>query len=160
MIANTKESLASNSEANQVSIHLNQLVADSYGLMAELHLAHWNIEGSDFFQLHEAFQQQYEELFTAIDDIAERVRALDHYAVGGLKSLASMSNIEESPSATSCKAKAYVNTLLSGHETVIVGAIKAREVAAKCGDAESEDLLISRIQVHQKAAWFLRSYLR
>jgi starvation-inducible DNA-binding protein len=52
------------------------------------HLAHWNVEGPGFFALHTAFQTQYEELFTAIDVIAERIRALDAYAIGGLSTLA------------------------------------------------------------------------
>ena len=62
---------------------LNLVLADSYALMALTHLAHWNVEGEDFFPLHKAFQEQYEDLFEAVDDIAERVRALDAYALAG-----------------------------------------------------------------------------
>jgi hypothetical protein len=72
----------------RVTKDLNQVLADSYALMALTHLAHWNVEGPGFFSLHTAFQTQYEELFTAIDEIAERVRALGDYATGGLESLA------------------------------------------------------------------------
>ena len=63
---------------------LNQVLADSYALMSLTHLAHWNVEGPGFFALHTAFQTQYEELFVAIDEIAERIRALGTYAIGGL----------------------------------------------------------------------------
>ena len=64
---------------------LNQVLADSYALLSLTHLAHWNVEGPGFFALHTAFQTQYEELFMAIDEIAERIRALDAYAIGGLE---------------------------------------------------------------------------
>ena len=147
------------SAVGDIAAGLNQLVADSYGLMAQLHLAHWNVEGTDFFQLHETFQAQYEELFVAIDDIAERVRALDCYSAGGLKVLANMSQVEEGPSAKACPAKEFVSSVLVAHERVIEVAIDARKKAAEAGDAETEDLLIGRISTHQKAAWFLRSYL-
>ena len=67
---------------------LNLVLADSYALMSLTHLAHWNVEGPNFFDLHKAFQEQYEDLFEAVDEIAERVRALDAYAIGGLNKLA------------------------------------------------------------------------
>ena len=62
---------------SQLPAALNQVLADSYALLSLTHLAHWNVEGSAFFALHTAFQTQYEEIFTAIDEIAERIRALD-----------------------------------------------------------------------------------
>ena len=67
---------------------LNQVLADTYALMSLTHLAHWNVEGQGFFALHTAFQAQYEEMFAAVDEIAERIRALDAYAIGGLAALA------------------------------------------------------------------------
>lgn len=152
-----------NIESSQVSTiakHLNQTVADSYGLLGQLHLAHWNVEGSDFLTLHQMFQTMYEELFVAIDDIAERVRALGEYAEGGVKRLAEMSTVDEGPSASGAPAEEWVSSVLLAHEVVIETALKGRKVAAEAGDAETEDLLIARIQVHQKAVWFLRSYLK
>src|SRR5215212_8022262 len=74
---------------------LNLVLADSYALMALSHLAHWNVEGSDFFPLHKAFEEHYENLFAAVDEVAERVRALDAYAVGGLHTLAKVSQMDE-----------------------------------------------------------------
>jgi starvation-inducible DNA-binding protein len=143
-----------------IADHLNQVVADSYGLLGQLHLAHWNVEGTDFLTLHQMFQAEYEELFVAIDDIAERVRALGKYAEGGIKRLAEMSNVEEAPSAAAASAKDFVSSVLVAHETVIESLVKARNVAANADDRETEDLMIGRIQVHQKAVWFLNSYLK
>lgn len=137
---------------------LEILLADSYQLMAQTHLAHWNVEGSDFFQLHEIFQSQYEELFEAIDEIAERLRGLEAFAPGGLKRLAAMSNIEET--ADALPAKEFVASLLVAHETLIGNALQARKAAASAEDAETEDLIIGRIQTHQKTVWMLKSFLK
>ena len=73
---------------------LNLVLADSYALMAMTHLAHWNVEGPDFFELHKAFEHQYEDLFEAVDEIAERVRSLDAYAIGGLRKLAQTAGMD------------------------------------------------------------------
>jgi len=148
------------SAVDQIAAQLNQIVAESYGLLGQLHLAHWNVEGTDFLTLHQMFQAQYEELFIAIDDIAERVRALGKYSEGGLKKLAEMSTIAESPSASSASAKDFVSSVLLAHEVVIEAAVKGRKLAAAAGDAETEDLLIGRVSTHQKAVWFLNSYLK
>ncbi|MEO0413447.1 MAG: DNA starvation/stationary phase protection protein, partial [Verrucomicrobiota bacterium] len=113
-----------------------------------------------FFQLHEAFQAQYEEIFEAIDEIAERVRALDCYSAGGLKTLAAMRKVQEGPSAAACSAKDFVSSIVLAHEQVMEGLLEVRKVAGEAGDAETEDLLIGRIKSHQKAVWFLKSYLK
>ncbi len=143
----------------KIAQQLNQVVADSYGLLGQLHLAHWNVEGTDFLTLHQMFQTQYEELFVAIDDIAERVRAIGHYAEGGIKRLAEMSQVTEGPTASQASARDFVSSVLLAHETVAATALQARQTAAAAGDAETEDLLIGRISIHQKAIWFLNSYL-
>ncbi len=142
-----------------VSKHLNQLTADSYGLLGQLHLAHWNVEGTDFKTLHEMFQAMYEELFVAIDDIAEQVRQLGHYAEGGLQRLSEMSNVPEAPSAKAASAKDFVSAVLVASEVVMNTAIEARDACGDGIDPETEDLLIGRIRVHKKANWFLKSYL-
>jgi len=145
--------------AAPVTEGLKTLLADSYALMGQTHLAHWNVEGSDFFQLHTAFQGQYEELFTAIDEIAERLRALDSLAPGGLATLAKHSEIEEL-SVDSHPAKDYVAHLVEGHELVVSHAQALRHAAEEAGDLETQDLVIARIQVHQKTLWMLRSFLK
>lgn len=140
--------------------NLNQVLAESYGLLSQLHLAHWNVEGPHFLTLHEMFQTQYEEVFTAVDEIAERVRALGFYAEGGLKKLASMSTVAEGPSGAGASAQSWVSSAILAHEVVIAAALKTRKMAGEAGDAETEDLLIARISSHQKAVWFLNSFLK
>lgn len=137
---------------------LNLLLADSYALMANTHYAHWNVEGPGFFVLHQAFEHQYEDLFKAIDEIAERVRALDAYALGGLRNFAQESGLEEFHSPLA--AKDYVAALVVAHEKTIGDAVTLRDAAGSANDLETQDLAIGRIQWHQKAAWMLRSYLK
>ena len=84
---------ADTEKTNAIVSSLETVIADTYALMAQTHLAHWNVEGTDFFQLHVAFQAQYEELFTAVDDIAEHLRTKEAYAPGGLSMLAGMSSV-------------------------------------------------------------------
>lgn len=137
---------------------LNQVLADSYALLALTHLAHWNVEGPGFFALHTAFQTQYEELFTAVDEIAERIRARGAYAVGGLQTLAQAAQMEEF--APPLAQEEYVRRLATAHEKLIADAIRARDLAALAGDQESQDLMINRVTVHQKTLWMLRSFLK
>jgi len=137
---------------------LNLLLADSYSLMANTHYAHWNVEGPGFFSLHKAFQEQYEQLFEAIDEIAERVRALDAYALGGLRNFSNESGIEELN--TPVAAKDYVAALVIGHEKTLADAVAVRDTAGAANDLETQDLAIGRIQAHQKTVWMLKSFLK
>jgi len=149
---------ASASSSTELTGSLNQVLADSYALMSLTHLAHWNVEGPGFFALHTAFQSQYEELFTAIDEIAERIRALDAYAIGGLGMLAATARMTEF--ASPLAQEDYVRALIAGNEKLVADAARARDLAGAANDAESQDLMIGRITLHQKTIWMLKSYLK
>ena len=150
-----EQTLVSNKE---VVDGLRQVTADTYALMGQTHLCHWNVEGHGFFALHQAFEEQYTELFTAVDEIAERVRALGAYAPGGLGNLANMSGFSEIDEDAA--ADKMVKSLHDQHMTLMERAKKVRDAAADAEDKETEDLMIQRIQIHEKTAWMLRSYLR
>ena len=143
--------------ATALTNQLNQVLADSYALLSLTHLAHWNVEGPGFFALHTAFQTQYEELFMAIDEIAERIRALDAYAIGGLSTLARTAQMKEFTSPLA--QDDYVRALIAANEKLVGDAARARATAGKANDAESQDLMIGRITLHQKTIWMLKSYL-
>lgn len=136
---------------------LRQVVADSYALLGQTHLCHWNVRGSGFFALHAAFEQQYTELFTAIDEIAERVRALGALAPGGLGNLAKMAGFKELEE--DADAEAMVRHLAATNRKLVKDLAKARDLAGEADDPESEDLMIARIQVHEKTIWMLESFL-
>lgn len=142
----------------QLAASLNQVLADSYALMALTHLAHWNVEGQGFFALHTAFQTQYEELFVAADTIAERVRALDAYALGGLATMAKAAGLEEFAAPQS--QEDYVRALVAANQKVAADAAVARDVAEAAKDTETQDLMIERVALHQKTIWMLKSFLK
>lgn len=137
---------------------LNLVLADSYALMALTHLAHWNVEGADFFPLHKAFQEQYENLFEAIDEIAEQVRTLDAYAIGGLSTFVRVAQMEEFRSPI--PQKDYVAGLIVAHEKVVDDATRTRDAAGSVNDLQTQDLMIKRLQWHEKTLWMLKSYLK
>lgn len=136
---------------------LRVVAADTYALIGQTHLCHWNVRGPGFFSLHTAFEEQYSELFLAVDEIAERIRAKDALAPGGLKSLAEIAGIPEAAEDT--EAKDMVAHLLTANEKTLADLKTARDVAASANDKETEDLMIARIQVHEKTVWMLKSYL-
>jgi starvation-inducible DNA-binding protein len=137
---------------------LNQVLADSYALMSLTHLAHWNVEGPGFFALHTAFQTQYEELFVAIDEIAERIRALDAYAIGGLGALAAAAQMKEF--VAPLPQEEYVRALLAANEKLVRDAAYARDLAGESNDPETQDLMTVRVTLHQKTIWMLKSFLK
>mgnify|MGYP001628230787 FL=1 len=132
-------------------------MADSYALIGQTHICHWNVRGPGFFALHTAFEEQYTELFTAVDEIAERIRALGALAPGGLGNLAQMAGISEI--AEDASAEAMVQHLADVNQKLVDTLAKARDAAAAADDSQSEDLMIARIQVHEKTIWMLKSYL-
>ncbi|MEM8867221.1 MAG: Dps family protein [Verrucomicrobiota bacterium] len=136
---------------------LRKVVADSYALIGQTHICHWNVRGRSFFSLHTAFEMQYTELFTAVDVIAERIRALGALAPGGLANLADMAGISEIEEDAS--ASAMVEHLAMANAVLVKDLMKARDLAADTGDGETEDLMIARIQVHEKTIWMLKSFL-
>lgn len=136
---------------------LRQVVADSYAVLGQTHICHWNVKGPSFFSLHNAFEEQYTELFTAIDDIAERIRALGALAPGGLGNLAKMAGMKEI--AEDASAKDMVKHLSRANKALVADLVKARDAASKAGDDQTEDLMIARLQVHEKTIWMLDSYL-
>jgi starvation-inducible DNA-binding protein len=147
----------SKSSPKKIVHALRVVLADTYALMAQTHLCHWNVVGPSFFALHQAFELQYTELFTASDEIAERIRALGALAPGGLSSMAALAGIAELPE--DAKAEAMVAGLIKAHEKLVKDAAVARDLAGDAGDAETEDLMIARTQVHEKTLWMLKSFL-
>ena len=136
---------------------LRLVVADMYAIIGQTHICHWNVRGPSFFSLHTAFEGQYTELFTAVDEVAERIRAIGSLAPGGLANLAAMAGIAEI--AEDSTAEQMVKHLIEANEKLLTDLRSARDIASEADDSESEDLMIARTQVHEKTVWMLRSYL-
>jgi starvation-inducible DNA-binding protein len=158
MVTQNTMSTVNETQSIQIQEGLRLVIADSYALLGLTHLCHWNVEGPGFFALHQAFEEQYTELFQAVDDIAERIRAIGGYAPGGLSAFVKMANIKEVEE--NAPAAAMVKALAAAHQKVIKDAVSVRDAAGDAGDAETEDLMIARIQVHEKTVWMLESYLK
>lgn len=146
------------SNANtKIADALRIVVADSYALIGQTHLCHWNVRGPGFFALHQAFEVQYTELFTAVDEIAERIRALGALAPGGLRKLADLAQMEEL--TEDARAEVMVKHLADANRKLVKDLASARDLAAESNDSETEDLMIARIRVHEKTIWMLESFL-
>ena len=144
-------------QRREIAEGLGRVLADSYVLYGKTHGFHWNVTGPMFNTLHLMFMDQYTELWTALDVIAERIRALGHPAPFGGASFAALASIPEAQGVPA--ALAMVQELVLGHEAVARTARAVFVLADDCGDQPSADLLTQRLQIHEKTAWMLRSLL-
>ncbi|MCI5043336.1 MAG: DNA starvation/stationary phase protection protein [Aquisalinus sp.] len=137
---------------------LKKTLADTYAVYMKTHGYHWNVQGPEFRTLHLMFEEQYTEMWQALDELAERIRALGFFAPGSGREMAELTAIEETNDSVP-EARQMVANLLKDQETLIRRARDAMEIADDADDDASEDLLTQRIQLHEKTAWMLRSYL-
>ena len=137
---------------------LSHVLADTYMLYQKTHAYHWNVTGPMFSSLHALFMVQYTELHNAADLIAERIRALGHFAPGSYGKYAKLTAIkddgEDAPAATD-----MIKALVEGNETLARTCREAFKAADKAGDQPTMDLLTQRMEASEKAAWMLRSHL-
>lgn len=145
-------------QRKKIAEGLSRLLADSYTLYLMTHNFHWNVQGPMFNTLHNLFMEQYTELWTALDEIAERIRALDFPAPGTYASFAKLSSLKEVEGVPT--AEEMVAHLTKGHEAVARTARSLFAVVEAADDEPSADLLTQRLTVHEKTAWMLRSLLR
>ena len=139
---------------------LSRFLADSYTLYLKTHNFHWNVTGPMFNALHTMFETQYTEQWTALDEIAERIRALGFNAPGSYREFVGLTSIPEEPGLTdSADWREMVRQLVVGNEAVCRTARKVLDIADDADDAPTEDLLTQRLQTHEKYAWMLRSLL-
>ena len=153
----TKQITLSADERRSIAEGLSALLADTYTLYLKTHNFHWNVTGPLFTTLHQMFEQQYTELATAVDEIAERIRALGEKAPGTFKQFQKLSSVEQEENLPN--AVEMVASLVHAHEQVDQTAKRAHAIAQKAGDEVTVDLLVGRMNVHQKTAWMLRSML-
>ncbi len=140
-----------------IAAGLSRLLADSYTLYLKTHNYHWNVTGPQFNTLHLMFEGQYTELAAAVDEIAERIRALGIKAPGSYTEYAALTEIEEGKGSEN--ADEMIRQLAIGQETVVRTARKIFPAADSANDEPTADLLTQRMQIHEKNAWMLRSML-
>jgi starvation-inducible DNA-binding protein len=143
-----------------VSQALNTILADEFVLYTKTRGAHWNVEGPDFHSMHEYFESLYHELEEIIDEVAERMRVLGHYASATLHEYSGLTHLAETPPASN-KSKDYIKAMLNDHEAIIIHlreSIQYFDETLK--DAGTADFITSLMQKHETIAWMLRSHLK
>ncbi len=142
--------------ANQDIINgLTKVLADTFVLYFKTHAFHWNVEGPHFKQLHDLFGEQYTELWTVTDEIAERIRALDAYAPLNLAAITAQAGLQETGQMPD--AGEMIAQLANDNAEIVSTIYPVLHTAQEAGDEATTDLLIGRVEVHEKTAWMLRS---
>lgn len=152
----TRQMTANQGAANEhLATALTSVLADSFTLMVKTQGVHWNVVGPLFVSVHELTEQHYQNLFGAVDEIAERVRALHHPAPGSMSALLALSSIEEGSAANS--AEGMVSMLVRDHQAIVGRLREAIEIAENTEDDATADMLLERVQFHEKAIWMLEA---
>ena len=137
---------------------LARLLADTYTLYLTTHNFHWNVTGPMFNSLHAMFEVQYQALWLAADEVAERIRTLDVFAPGSYSQFGKLTSITEEPGVPEWRD--MVAQLVQGHEIAAATARDTIKAADAAGDEGTADMVTSRLMDHEKTAWMLRSLLR
>lgn len=139
----------------QLTKSLKTCLADSYVLYLKTQNYHWNVTGPNFKSLHSMFEEQYNDLFAAIDLIAERIRALGEKAPGTYTKYIELTNIKEGNEEL--EANSMVKDLAQDQDTIVKTLTNLLQESQKVGDEVSASIAADRIEVHQKNAWMLNS---
>lgn len=136
---------------------LSKLLADTYAVYLKTHGYHWNVRGPNFSQLHNLFMAQYTEMWAAIDEVAERIRALGELAPQGYGAFANLSSIKDGD--PSRNAEGMIQDLISSHEALIGTLYSVLKSAQDAGDEVTAGIVTDRLTAHEKHAWMLRASL-
>jgi starvation-inducible DNA-binding protein len=143
-----------------VAQSLNQLLADEHVLYIKTRNAHWNVEGPDFLNMHRFFEEQYKQLEELIDDIAERIRTIGHYAEAKLASFLKETHLSED-SREKNNSAGFIKSLLQDHESIIIHLRENIDTYTdEWGDAGSGDFITTLMEKHEKMACMLRAHLK
>ena len=135
-------------------------LADEFVLYTKTRKAHWNVEGADFYNKHLFFEAQYQQLDTIVDDLAERIRILGHYAPATLREYLSLTHLSESHLEGN-DSITYIKELLSDHDTIIIHLRENIEnFTVEFHDSGTSDYITGLLETQEKMAWMLRSHLK
>ena len=140
-----------------VSGGLAKVLADTFLLYVKTQNFHYNVTGPEFYSLHLLFEKHYEELADAVDEIAERIRALGFYVDASTEGYKKLSSIKETGKIL--PKFEMLKELIEGHELIMREGRNLASLAEKHGDQATVDLMARRLGFHEKAAWMLRSQL-
>jgi starvation-inducible DNA-binding protein len=138
---------------------LSRVLSDTFILYMKTYAVHWNYTGANFFSIHKMTEAQYAELAEAVDEIAERVRALGHETPISLDDILDDGDLNEIKSGK-ISSSAMLEDLAKSHDLLAKRAKEAADAADAADDDYSNDMMVGRIGAHQKAAWMLKSLLK
>ena len=145
---------------SKVAQALSGFLADEFLVYLKTRNAHWNIEGPDFHQMHKFFEEQYEQLDETMDQVAERIRMLGHYAPATMRSYLELTHLTEQSREKNDSA-GFIKELLGDHESII---IRLREninlFSSELNDLGTSDFITGLMETHEKMAWMLRAHLK
>jgi starvation-inducible DNA-binding protein len=144
-------------QRGELAAGLTKVLADTYAVYLKTHGYHWNVRGPNFSSLHALFMEQYSEMWAALDELAERIRALGEFAPQGYAAFANLTSIGDGDPTRD--SEAMVEELMRDHETLIATARAALKNAEQDVDPVTVDLLTARLTIHEKHAWMLRATL-
>lgn len=133
---------------------LNAVLGQTFSLYVQTHGYHWNVTGPNFRQLHAVFEAQYRDLWSALDEIAERIRVHDVLAPGTVADLMAQAAPEEAPAQS---ADDMIEKLIASHEILVNTLRDAIGTAAEAGDEVSAGLLTDRLEWHEKELWMMKA---
>ena len=143
----------------QVARSLNVLLADEHILYMKTRNAHWNVTGADFQVMHLFFEKQYQQLEKIIDEVAERIRMLDHYPEATFRHFLQLTHLSEARDGDNTSLS-FIKSLLGDHQAVIIHLRQIiNEYAEKWKDAGSSDFINALLEKHEKISWMLRAHL-
>src|SRR5258708_108872 len=146
------------SNLQSIALELNKVLADEFILHAKTRNYHWNVEGSNFMEMHKFYESQFEQLDEIIDNVAERIRQVGHYGEARLKDYLELSHLEEQEYSN--KQNEQLKNLLEDHESIIMNLRKLINLFTdKYKDAGTTDFVTGLMEQHEKMAWFIRSYV-
>ena len=146
--------------AAAVAADLSKILADEFVLCTKTRNAHWNVAGADFYAKHKFFEDHYEMLDEIIDDVAERIRCINHFAPATLKNYLQLTHLSES-SREKNDSHGYIKELLADHESITMNLrSKVNSFANDYHDLGSSDFITGLMEKHEKKAWMLRAHLK
>ena len=142
-----------------VAHSLSKILADEFVLYTKTRKAHWNIEGPDFYNKHKFFEEQYNQMADIIDEVAERIRKLGHYAPATLKQYLELTHLTEDDRGKN-DATTYIRALLADHESILIHLREnINNYATALKDAGTSDYITGLMETHETMAWMLRAHL-
>jgi len=143
-----------------VAIELSKILADEFVIYTKTRNAHWNVEGLDFYNKHKFFETLFEELDEIVDNVAERIRSLGHYAPATLQSFLQLTHFIET-ARNGNTSEGFIKELLEDHESIIIHLRESiNRFAEEFKDLGTSDFITGLMEAHEKMAWLLRSHIK